>query len=215
MSPDDVRRLLEVTRDRLEVEQRSRRRQSRQAERDYLLIVTALNAGLRAAELAALRVGDLRLEEEPPRLIVRGGKARKASPAMGHRQTDDLDEVLLRYDVARLLAAWVKGRGPDEPVFPSQRDGDGGARRPLSRRGVWRIVKALMKKAGLNPLYTAHALRHRFVMAEIEAQERQGELDPHLLARRSRHRSLNSALRYIHFRASRVQAHLEARESEM
>jgi site-specific recombinase XerD len=110
----------------------------------------------------------------------------------------------------------VKGRGADEPVFPSQeRAGNDGARRQLSRRSVWRIVKTLMQKAGLNPLYTAHALRHRFVMAEIEAQERQGELDPYLLARRSRHRSLNSALRYIHFRASRMQAHLEARESEM
>jgi hypothetical protein len=42
--------------------------------------------------LAALRVGDLHLDEEPPRLIVRGGKARKASSETG-RQTDDLNPV--------------------------------------------------------------------------------------------------------------------------
>jgi integrase len=201
MSADETRRLLSVARDLVEAEQRARRRTSRRAERDYLLIVLALNAGLRASELAGLLVGHLRLADKPPRLIVVGGKA---------RASDDVDEVELRYDVARLLQGWVEGRSPDEPVFPSERK-----RRPLTARGVWGVVKKLLRQAGLNSRYSTHTLRHRFIGAEVEAQERKGKIDPYLIARRARHRTVEPAMHYVHFRDSVLREHLDARESEL
>lgn len=207
----EIQVLLAVAREAVEEERRAKRRRSRRAERDYLVIVLGLNAGLRAHELAGLAVGDLRLDADPPRVVVRGGKARKAGRA---RRSADLDEVVLPFDVAELLRAWIRGRQADEPLFCSDRTGAGGRKLPLTRGGIWKAVKKALRRAGLNDKYNVHALRHRFVMAEVEAMERRGEIDPYLLARRARHRSLEPTMNYVQQRRSKLQEHMRERSSE-
>ncbi len=213
-SAEEVRHLLAVARLLLEEERSSRRRRSRKAERDYLMATLALNAGLRSSEIAALQVEELRLEDRPPRVLVVGGKARKAGA--GGRKTDDLDEVALTYDMTTLLKDWVRGRDPQDPVFPSERvDPNTGRKLPLTRRGVWGAIKALVCRAELNEKYAVHTLRHRFIGTEIEAQERLGAVNPYLVARRARHRSVGSTMPYIHTRTEKLREHLDARQSEL
>ena len=78
-------------------------------------------------------------------------------------------------------------------MFASSRtDPATGRKRAMTRWAVWRRIKALLRAAELNDLYNVHTLRHTFVALEVEAQERLGEVDPFLVARRSRHRSRSS-----------------------
>ncbi len=213
MAPEEVAELLAVARARWDEEEAATRRTSRKAERDYMLLVVALNAGLRASELSALRVGDLCLKARPPRLRVDGGKHRKAN---GTRSTADVDEVALRSDVAQLLRAWTAGRDPKDPVFPSERtDPATGRKAPMTRTAIHRRVKALMEEAGLNPRYSTHTLRHTFVRLEVEAQEQQGEVNPYFVMRRTRHRSIQAVLPYVHHSPSKLDAHLKSRASAL
>jgi integrase len=213
-SAAEIAELLAVARSLVEDERRNRRRKARKAERDYLLTVLALNAGLRASEIAALRVEDLRLDDNPPRVLVVGGKGRKAGAA--GRKTADVDEVALGYDVVAQLRPWVVGRFPSDPVFPSERTNPKtGGKCPLTRRGVWGAIKALVRRARVNENYGTHALRHRFIAAEIEAQERLGVVNPYLIARRARHRSVASTMPYVHTHAKKLKEHMAVRKSEL
>lgn len=55
--------------------------------------------------------------------------------------------------------AWKRANGEDvsdeAPVFTGQRG-------PLTRNGVWRMVKGLMAAVGLDPRYATHSCRHSY-----------------------------------------------------
>lgn len=216
MPPEDVQRLLAVAKAAVDQERTSRRRRAKRAERNYLILAVGLNAGLRASELADLRVHHLRLDDNPPRILVEGGKGRKAGAA--DRLTHDVDEVAISFDLAILLRAWVNDPDldPSDPVFWSERKTADGGKQPLTRHGVWNAIKGLIRAAGLNDLYSTHTLRHRFVTAEVEAQELRGiAVNPYFIARRARHRSLESAMVYVHQRKSELDEHMKVRRSEL
>jgi len=213
MNREEVRKLLDVASARVSEEHNNHRRKSQKALRDYLIVCTALNAGLRAGELASLRVRDCQLDQKPPRLVVVGGKSRKAGS--GGRKTDDIDEVHLEAVFAILLRDWVGGKCPSDFVFCSERRGEDGRKSPLSENAIWRIVKDLMNEAGLNEKYSVHTLRHRFVFAEIEAARAQGEVDPFFIARRARHRDIKQTMKYIHHDPRAMEKHLNERRSEL
>ena len=44
---------------------------------------------------------------------------------------------------------------PEAPLFTGQRG-------PLTRNGIWRIVKGLMAAVGLDPRYATHSCRHTY-----------------------------------------------------
>ena len=120
------------------------------AVREWALLDTLLSSGLRAAEVAALVISECLLGYGQASLLVRHGKGDKAR------------EVFIPEDLKRHLKTfitWKGDRGEDAtdaaPLFTGQRG-------PLTRNGVWRIVKGLMAAVGLDPRYATHSCRHTY-----------------------------------------------------
>ncbi len=120
------------------------------AIRAWALLDTLLSSGLRASEVAALRVGDCLLGYGQASLVVRQGKG------------DKTREVFIPQELKAHLKAfltWKRATGEDvsdeAPVFTGQRG-------PLTRNGVWRVVKGLMAAVGLDPRYATHSCRHTY-----------------------------------------------------
>jgi integrase/recombinase XerD len=115
-----------------------------------VLLDTLLSSGLSASEVATLRVGDCLLGYAQSSLIIqneKGGKTR---------------EVFIAEDLKRHLKAFVTWKAdqgedvtPEASLFTGQRG-------PLTRNGVWRIVKGLMAAVGLDPRYSTHSCRHTY-----------------------------------------------------
>jgi integrase/recombinase XerD len=120
------------------------------AVRSWALLDTLLSSGLRASEVAALRVGDCLLGYGQASLVVHKGKGGKGR------------EVFISQELKTHLKGfltWKRDLGEeiadDAPVFTGQRG-------PLTRNGVWRAVKELMAAVGLDPRYATHSCRHTY-----------------------------------------------------
>ncbi len=120
------------------------------AVRAWALLDTLLSSGLRASEVAALRVGDCLLGYGQASLLVRSGKGGKTREVF-------IPQELKAY--LKAFLAWKRVNGEDvsdgAPVFVGQRG-------PLTRNGVWRVVKGLMRAVGLDPRYATHSCRHTY-----------------------------------------------------
>ncbi|MFA5029117.1 MAG: tyrosine-type recombinase/integrase [Candidatus Methylomirabilota bacterium] len=120
------------------------------AVRAWALLDTLLSSGLRASEVAALRVGDCFLGYGQSSLLVQHGKGGKTRGVI-------IAEELKRH--LKAFLTWKADREepvtPAAPLFPGQRG-------PLTRNGVWRIVKGLMAAVGLDPRYATHTCRHTY-----------------------------------------------------
>jgi len=124
-------------------------------QRDYLLLLVALQTGLRVSELINLRRRD----------VVFGTGAHVGCEGKGrkHRCTP------LRKDTARALEAWLarQSSSPDAVVFPSNR----GSR--LSRDAVERIVRKYATSSVCVSLQgkrvTPHVLRHSTAMELLQS----------------------------------------------
>jgi site-specific recombinase XerD len=120
------------------------------AVREWALLDTLLSSGLRASEVAGLRVADCLLGYGQSALLVRHGKGNKAR------------EVFIPVELKthlKTFLVWKETRGedisPEAPVFAGQRG-------PLTRNGVWRAVKGLLGAVGLDPRYSTHSCRHTY-----------------------------------------------------
>lgn len=116
--------------------------------RDQLMVELAALTGLRASELARLRVGDVHLADQRSYLRVRGGKARGLV---------DVDTVPIPWDLVPALEGWIRGRGDGDPVFERARGGE------LDRHELWRVVKRALRRCGLRSTLNVHSLRHFFI----------------------------------------------------
>ena len=118
-------------------------RRTRVGRRDFAIITLLSRLGLRAGEVAALRLSDV--DWRAGELLVRG---------KGSRQ----ERLPLPVDVGETLAGWLaRGRPRRESVFVFTR-----VRAPyggLSAGAVSQIVRRACGRAGL-PLVSAHRLRH-------------------------------------------------------
>ncbi len=117
------------------------------AVRSCALLDTLLSSGLRAPEIASLRVADCLLGYGQAALLVRQGKG----GSNGRSFPQELKAHL------KAFLGWKKGQGEDgsndAPVFTGQRG-------PLTHNGVWRVVKGLMAAVVLDPRYATHTCRH-------------------------------------------------------
>jgi integrase/recombinase XerD len=119
------------------------------AVRSWALLDTLLSSGLRASEVASLRVGDCLLGYGQSLLVVRQGKG-------------DKQRVFIPQDLKghlKAFLAWKAVRGEnvsdEATVFKGQRG-------LLTRNGVWRPIKGFMAAVGLDPRYATHSSRHTF-----------------------------------------------------
>ncbi len=125
--------------------------------RDRAMLEVLYSTGLRVSELVGLRMTDLDSKAGCVRCIGKGDKERivpvgRKALEMAHRYVQEARPVLLRQGKAgNISALFVNRRGA-----------------ALSRVGVWKILSAYGRKAGLRIALTPHMLRHSFATHLLE-----------------------------------------------
>ena len=140
--------------------------------------------GLRASEGAGLKWRDLTGNEKKggeARVLGKGGKLRT---------------VTIPADLWRELAALTPSVRPEAPVIPSRSGGE------IDRDDVHRIMKAAVKRSGVNPGASAHWLRHSSATHALN-----GGAPIQVVQQRLGHASLNTTTRYLHVSADQGLAH--------
>jgi integrase/recombinase XerD len=125
--------------------------------RDRAMLEMLYSTGLRVSELVSLRVSDLDSKAGCVRCIGKGDKERIVP--VGRKALGMVDKYLLearpmlvrQARAAHSLALFVNRRGV-----------------PLSRVGVWKILSAYGRRAGLRVALTPHMLRHSFATHLLE-----------------------------------------------
>ncbi len=118
--------------------------------RDRALVELLYAAGLRASEIASLRMSDLHLNEGYVRCLGKGSKERVVP--VGKPAVEALREYL----------EGERGDSPLEQVFVSNKRGK------LSRESIWRVVRRRAVRGGLRGRVFPHAIRHSFATHLVE-----------------------------------------------
>jgi integrase/recombinase XerD len=122
--------------------------------RDAAILETLYSSGLRASELCSLKIGDVNLQAG---YLTATGKGRK------QRVVPIGDAAVAR------IQAWLSGgrlvleKGPRSDTLFLNKNGG-----PLSRVGLWKIVKHHIQKAGIEKQVSPHKLRHSFATHLLE-----------------------------------------------
>ena len=158
-----------------------------------MLVDVLTSAGLRAAEAADLRCGDLRIGYAESALFVRCGKGSKA----GTVQIPDSLKVHLK-----AYLAWKTSQGeacgPDDFLFVGQRG-------PWSAWAVGARVKRYLRRLGLYEQgKSAHSLRHSFAV-QLYRQQR----DLRCVQKQLRHSSVQTTQRYADTLAEDIQQQMK------
>ncbi len=124
------------------------------AWRDRALLEFAYASGVRVSELIALPLRSLALSEEMATVHGKGSKERLVP--IGRRAVGTLS-VYLRETRPRLERGKGQGR-----VFLNARGG------PLTRMGVWKILRGHTETAGIEKSVSPHTLRHSFATHLLE-----------------------------------------------
>ncbi|HEX6557825.1 MAG TPA: site-specific tyrosine recombinase XerD [Longimicrobiales bacterium] len=122
--------------------------------RDKALLEFAYASGVRVSELAALKLRDLDLEEGLASVFGKGSKERIVP--LGRAAQRALD-VYIREARPALARAEAEG-----VVFLNAQG------RPLTRMGIWKILRKHVKRAGIRKRVTPHTLRHCFATHLLE-----------------------------------------------
>ena len=124
------------------------------AWRDRAMLEFAYASGVRVSELIDLRLRNLHLDEEFASVFGKGGKERLVP--IGRRAVGAL-AIYLRETRPRLDRGKTDGR-----VFLNARGG------PLTRMGVWKILRQHVQDAGIEKHVSPHTLRHSFATHLLE-----------------------------------------------
>ena len=124
------------------------------AWRDRALLELAYGAGLRASELSSLSVSDLIMSDGLVRVIGKGSKERLVPIG---RQVIGAVSVYLNSIRPKLDRGKTEGR-----LLLNARG------QPLSRVGIWGVVKQHAKRAEIKKRVTPHTLRHTFATHLLE-----------------------------------------------
>jgi integrase/recombinase XerD len=122
--------------------------------RDKALLEFAYASGVRVGELITLRTRDVDMGEGFATVLGKGSKERIVP--VGRSALSALLVYLreVRPDLART--------GHDGVVFLNARG------RPLTRMGVWKILRRYVERAGIRKRVTPHTLRHSFATHLLE-----------------------------------------------
>ncbi len=118
------------------------------AHRDLAMLEVLYGAGVRVSELAGLRVRDVLAEERLVR--VRGKGDRERIVPVGRRAVESVNRYL------RELRPRLDRGESDGVLFLNQHG------RPLTRMGIWKILRKYVERAGLEKRVTPHTFRHTF-----------------------------------------------------
>lgn len=123
--------------------------------RDRAILEVLYATGLRVSELIGLKLNDLHLSMGLLQTIGKGDKERIVP--LGDMAIQWLEIYL---EEARPL---LTSKHPEEVHLFVNNHGRG-----LSRQGIWKNLKALVRKAGINKNVTPHTLRHSFATHLLE-----------------------------------------------
>ncbi|GAA3764934.1 tyrosine-type recombinase/integrase [Plantactinospora mayteni] len=168
-------------------------------ERDLVVLALALCAGLRLAELLALRTGSLAGRDGERRVEVTGkGSRSRLIPV-----EPELDQVVVDYLESRRRRFGSRTVGPDSALLVDRQ----GA--PLRRGGLQYLVESCYRRAGITdrvpPGARLHALRHTFATRLAE----DGASAPEIM-RLLGHASLATSQNYIEVTAEQERAAVRA-----
>lgn len=124
------------------------------AFRDHAILETLYGCGLRVSELTGLRVRSVLLEQGLLQVLGKGAKERLVPIGTGAKV------ALARY-LRELRPRLDRGESAGR-VFLSRFG------RPLSRVGVWKILREHAQRAGLTGKVSPHTLRHSFATHLLE-----------------------------------------------
>jgi integrase/recombinase XerD len=125
--------------------------------RDLAMLEVLYSTGLRVSELVGLKIGDLDSKMGCVRTIGKGDKERivpigkKALLMVEKYLQEARPELLKKAKISHSYALFVNRRGAS-----------------LSRVGVWKILSAYGRRAGLRVALTPHMLRHSFATHLLE-----------------------------------------------
>jgi integrase/recombinase XerD len=122
--------------------------------RDKALLEFAYASGVRVSELASLKVRDIDLAEGVATVFGKGAKERVVP--IGRTAQRALD-VYMRETRPKLASK--EGQGA---VFVNAQG------RPLTRMGIWKILRKHVRRAGVKKRVTPHTLRHCFATHLLE-----------------------------------------------
>jgi integrase/recombinase XerD len=122
--------------------------------RDRALLEFAYASGVRVSELISLRVRDLDLDEGFAAVFGKGARERLVPVGESALRT-------IRVYLRELRPNLERGAGKGV-VFLNNRGG------PLSRMGVWKIIRGHVEGAGIKKRVSPHTLRHTFATHLLE-----------------------------------------------
>ena len=122
--------------------------------RDKALLEFAYASGVRVSELTGLKLRDLSLPDRFATVLGKGAKERMVP--MGRAAARALERYL------RELRPLLARAETDGRVFLNARG------RPLTRMGVWKILRKHVRAAGIKQRVTPHTLRHSFATHLLE-----------------------------------------------
>ncbi len=122
--------------------------------RDKSLLEFAYASGVRVSELASLKLRDLDLNEGVAVVFGKGAKERVVPIGRAAQRALDIYVRELRPSLAKQEAEGV--------VFLNAQG------RPLTRMGIWKILRKQVKRAGVRKRVTPHTLRHCFATHLLE-----------------------------------------------
>ena len=122
--------------------------------RDKAMLEFAYASGVRVSELASVKVRDLDLEEGVATVFGKGAKERMVPIGRTAQRALDIYIRETRPSLAR-------GQGHNTVFLNAQG-------RPLTRMGIWKILRKHVKRAGVRKRVTPHTLRHCFATHLLE-----------------------------------------------
>lgn len=158
---------------------RAEKSKSRLATLHYMIVLSILRSGLRAAEVGRLRVDDCFLDRKPAVIRIAGKQ----------REFWEKDEVYIPSEFAKTLIMWIKKDRPRRFVFENKKHSG------IDRFSIWRMVKGIFKRLHMSPNYNVHSLRHRFGTDTYIASGK----DIEFTRRQLRHKNHVTTSKYIHF----------------
>ena len=138
------------------------------------MLMVAYDAGLRAAEIARLRIEDI--DSERMLIRVQQGKGRKDR------------SVKLSAALLEVLRAYWRACKPKEWLFPGRT-----ADKPISSGSIANLCRQIRQRAGLRKAVSPHVLRHSFATELLDAG-----VDIRRIQILLGHRSLKTTARYTH-----------------
>lgn len=156
LSKDEAARLLNAAKRRADF---ALAESKKIAVRDYFIIHLGLTTGLRVMEIAALRCGDLFLDNKICSILVRKGKGSKKRLVFFTGPFRKHCKEYLKWKQHN-----SESTEPEEPLIVSSNTRD-----HMTTRAIQKVFKRCAKKASLYPYYSIHCLRHTYACFLLKA----------------------------------------------